>query len=1067
MSSVGFGQTTKRYNIPIEHLDYKYIEGCENARELEKILYELRSGDEGIYPELINCCEKRLESLKPDSKALRVDLPAKRPYDIDNKEWTEITQDITSWEEEIQQKEEDLKKQRQQVVHDGKLPPIRGSGQTIGTSKPGSGTSPANQQNKPSHKQSLPRDYRAWDKFDVDKELEKMDRDQGVKEDSKNITQNLAKVNKLQQEMNTSDMSDEEKSRKAEREKDKGNEAFKANDYLEAEVYYTRSISIVPSAAAYNNRALAKLRQEKWEDAVDDTNVVLKMEPGNLKALLRRAMGRKGLGQREEAIADLTVVLEQEPHNPKAKAMLKEVQDQKATEKAEETKKSKELLKNIQETTSKEGSKGKGRRMVIEEVDGTMDVEGGDTDSEEEEEQADDAQDEEKEDAEKIQEEKKVVKTSVETSVETITKSESTVEPTSAPKEAQEETTKSEDTEKSSSTEEAARENVTNGQENVAPPAPTPSPPPPLPDGVVRLKDAGNSLYQQGQYAAAVKKYTQAITELEKEEADHSQGLSTLYSNRAASKNKVGDVKGCLDDCDHALDLQPHSWKPLLRRATAYEHLEKFRQAYVDYKHVLNIDPSNIQAQQGSHRSAQMLKDLDGPNWRTKLPTIPTYSPQSAHRTVSPATPPPTNQIPEPSKPVANEIKAPETKQPMVNGVKEPSANETKASKPNREKENVEKSTSKKAESSKKAQETKKNKTEAKKEGKKEDKKEDKKKTPTKSEKKQTKSTSPRDTFLQFKEKGNTLVKKGHFGPATQCYTKCIELSPDQAVAYCNRALCHLKMTRPNEAEADCNKTLELEEKNIKAYFRRAQARKMLKRYSEAAKDLTELLKLDPKNKAAKIELDDVKELWRQELRSLQGGKDKDSGKATKDAGKSRRRVVVEEGEDSDSEEETTAEGIKGDPMEPEGPKATSPSTKRKLKAKVEEASRQAKSSPYLFMTAWSALKNSDDNELYLGLLKSIAPDELPKVVSNKMDADMINKIVHVLKEEDVVNREPALVYQYVYYITKANRFNILKTFLTAKDKNYICSTLNCLLNQPCTEYTKEDINALKKAFVF
>ncbi|XP_035658812.1 sperm-associated antigen 1-like isoform X3 [Branchiostoma floridae] len=849
-------------------------------------------------------------------------------------------------------------------------------------------------------------------------------------------------------------MSDEEKSRKAEREKDKGNEAFKANDYLEAEVYYTRSISIVPSAAAYNNRALAKLRLEKWQDAVDDTNVVLEMEPGNLKALLRRAMGRKGLGQREEAIADLTIVLEQEPHNPKAKAMLKEVQDQKATEKSEEAKKSEELLKNIQETTSTEGSKGKGRRMVIEEVDGVMDVEGGDTESEEE---ADDAQDEGNEDtskpAENLQEEKKVEETSAEAITETTT---TAAEQTSS-KEAQEETKNPEGTEKPSSTEETA---VTNGEENVAPPAPAPSPPPPLPDGVVQLKDAGNALYQQGQYAAAMKKYTQAITDLEKEEADHSQGLSTLYSNRAASKNKVGDVKGCLDDCDHALQLQPHSWKPLLRRATAYEHLEKFRQAYVDYKHVLNIDPANIQAQQGSHRSAQMLKDLDGPDWRSKLPSIPTYSPHSANRTVSPATPPPTNQKPEPSKPVANEIKAPEAKQPLVNGVKEPSAQEGKASKSNKEKENAEKSTSKKAESSKKAQETKKEKVE--------EKKEDKKKTPTKSEKKQAKSTSPRDTFLHFKEKGNTLVKKGHFGPATQCYNKCIELSPDQAVAYCNRALCHLKMTRPTEAEADCNKTLELDDKNIKAYFRRAQARKMLKRYSEAAKDLTELLKLDPKNKAAKTELDDVKELWRKELRSLQDGKDKDSGKAAKDAGKSRRRVVVEEGEDSDSEEETTAEGIKGDPMAPkEGPKATSPSTKRKLKAKVEEASRQAKSSPYLFMTAWSALKNSDDNELYLGLLKSIAPEELPKVVSNKMDAEMINKIVHVLKEEDVVNREPALVYQYVYYITKVNRFNMLKTFLSAKDKNYICSTLNCLLNQPCTEYTKDDITALKKAFVF
>ncbi|XP_078664760.1 sperm-associated antigen 1-like isoform X1 [Branchiostoma floridae x Branchiostoma belcheri] len=1018
MASVGFGQTTKRYNIPIEHLDYKYIEGCENPRELEKILYELRSGDEGIYPELISFCEKRLEELKPDSKALRVDLPAKRPYDIDNKEWTEITQDITSWEEEIQQKEEDLKKQRQQVVHDGTLPPIRGSGQTIGTTTASSSTSAANQQNKPPQKQkaSLPRDYRAWDKFDVDKELEKMDKDQGVKEESKNITENMAKVNKLQQDMNTSDMSDEEKSRKAEREKDKGNEAFKANDYLEAEVYYTRSISIVPSAAAYNNRALAKLRLEKWESAVEDTNVVLEMEPGNLKALLRRAMGRKGLGQREEAIADLTVVLEQEPHNPKAKAMLKEVQDQKATEKEEEAKKSEELLKNMQDTTSTEGSKGKGRRMVIEEVDGTMDVEGGDSDSSEEDEND---QDEEKEEtskpAEQPQEEEKVVETPPETAPETpVETTAATVQEISSEK-TQEETTTLEDTKKSS-TEEAAQENVPNSQENVVPPAPTLSPPPPLPDGVVRLKDAGNGLYQQGQYAAAVKKYTQAITELEKESADHSAGLSTLYSNRAASKNKSGDVKGCLDDCDHALQLQPHAWKPLLRRATAYEHLEKFRQAYVDYKHVLNIDPSNLQAQQGSHRSAQMLKDLDGPDWRTKLPSIPTYSPHTAHRTVPPATPPPTNQTPEPSKPVANEKKAPETKQPMVNGVKESPANETKASKPDREKENADKSTTKKAESSKKAQETKKV----------EEKKEDKKKTPPKSEKKQQKSTSPRDTFLHFKEKGNTLVKKGHYGPATQCYNKCIELSPDQAVAYCNRALCHLKMTRPNEAEADCNKTLELDEKNIKAYFRRAQARKMLKRYSEAAKDLTELLKLDPKNKAAKTELDDVKELWRK------------------------------------------AEGIKGDPMAPkEAPKATSPSTKRKLRAKVEEASRQAKSSPYLFMTAWSALKNSDDNELYLGLLKSIAPEELPKVVSNKMDADMINKIVHVLKEEDVVNREPALVYQYIYYITKANRFNMLKTFLTAKDKNYICSTLNCLLNQPCTEYTKDDIKALKKAYVF
>lgn len=41
-----------------------------------------------------------------------------------------------------------------------------------------------------------------------------------------------------------------------------------------------------------------------------------------------------------------------------------------------------------------------------------------------------------------------------------------------------------------------------------------------------------------------------------------------------------------------ALELQPFSLKPLLRRAMAYESLERYRKAYVDYKTVLQIDVS-------------------------------------------------------------------------------------------------------------------------------------------------------------------------------------------------------------------------------------------------------------------------------------------------------------------------------------------------------------------------------------------------------------------------------------------------------------------------------------------
>ena len=48
---------------------------------------------------------------------------------------------------------------------------------------------------------------------------------------------------------------DSEKSAKAEREKDKGNEAFRSGDYEEALTYYTRSINLIPTVAAQNNRA--------------------------------------------------------------------------------------------------------------------------------------------------------------------------------------------------------------------------------------------------------------------------------------------------------------------------------------------------------------------------------------------------------------------------------------------------------------------------------------------------------------------------------------------------------------------------------------------------------------------------------------------------------------------------------------------------------------------------------------------------------------------------------------------------------------------------------------------
>lgn len=158
------------------------------------------------------------------------------------------------------------------------------------------------------------------------------------------------------------------------------------------------------------------------------------------------------------------------------------------------------------------------------------------------------------------------------------------------------------------------------------------------------LKQAGNESFKSGQYGEAASLYTQAIQLLEKSGKKTQEDLSVLYSNRAASYLKDGNCTGCVKDCSLSLDLLPFSIKPLLRRAAAYEALERYRQAYVDYKTVLQIDCSIPAAHDGTNRMTKALTDQDGPEWREKLPPIPSVPLAVRERPTQMATPTPTTQ---------------------------------------------------------------------------------------------------------------------------------------------------------------------------------------------------------------------------------------------------------------------------------------------------------------------------------------------------------------------------------------------------------------------------------------
>ena len=82
----------------------------------------------------------------------------------------------------------------------------------------------------------------------------------------------------------------------AQSEKEKGNEAFYAQDLGEADMHYSRAILYAvegDQAAVYTNRALVRLRLGNNQGAKADCTKALAAKPNYMKALHRRGRSRE------------------------------------------------------------------------------------------------------------------------------------------------------------------------------------------------------------------------------------------------------------------------------------------------------------------------------------------------------------------------------------------------------------------------------------------------------------------------------------------------------------------------------------------------------------------------------------------------------------------------------------------------------------------------------------------------------------------------------------------------------------------------------------------------------
>ncbi|PRD22271.1 UNVERIFIED_CONTAM: Spag1 [Trichonephila clavipes] len=206
------------------------------------------SGEEGIYPHLIKFCEEKLKELDPNNKYLGLPKSIVNYSDLPEPERRRIISDLEDWSKSFS--DEVFKSTSETQILD--IPPVRKLKDSSNQAKNDEKKESQNIQGA-NHRVRKPRSYDQWNKFNVEEELEKID-DASKNPSETDESKETIEINKF---IPTVGLSLDECERMANLERIKGNEAFKSQDYEEAVLYYTRSISALKTPRTLNNRAQA------------------------------------------------------------------------------------------------------------------------------------------------------------------------------------------------------------------------------------------------------------------------------------------------------------------------------------------------------------------------------------------------------------------------------------------------------------------------------------------------------------------------------------------------------------------------------------------------------------------------------------------------------------------------------------------------------------------------------------------------------------------------------------------------------------------------------------------
>ena len=103
-----------------------------------------------------------------------------------------------------------------------------------------------------------------------------------------------------------------------------------------------------------------------------------------------------------------------------------------------------------------------------------------------------------------------------------------------------------------------------------------------------RMKEQGDDMYKIGMFEGAIAAYTTCI-ETGRSSGDTGPTVISALNNRAASHKQLSNFNGTIEDCTSVLEVEPENVKALVRRAQAFEALERYKLALQDAKFVISL----------------------------------------------------------------------------------------------------------------------------------------------------------------------------------------------------------------------------------------------------------------------------------------------------------------------------------------------------------------------------------------------------------------------------------------------------------------------------------------------